>query len=55
MENLQTSLLMNDAAATQSRVFCNSVGILASQLRRATISNPVTGVLETAPYRISKR
>ncbi|XP_046712343.1 prolyl 4-hydroxylase subunit alpha-1b isoform X3 [Silurus meridionalis] len=25
------------------------------RLRRATISNPVTGVLETAPYRISKR
>ncbi|XP_068070400.1 prolyl 4-hydroxylase subunit alpha-1b isoform X2 [Danio rerio] len=25
------------------------------RLRRATISNPITGVLETAPYRISKR
>ncbi|XP_049592289.1 prolyl 4-hydroxylase subunit alpha-1b isoform X3 [Syngnathus scovelli] len=25
------------------------------RLRRATISNPTTGVLETAPYRISKR
>ncbi|XP_016402926.1 prolyl 4-hydroxylase subunit alpha-1-like, partial [Sinocyclocheilus rhinocerous] len=24
------------------------------RLRRATISNPTTGVLETAPYRISK-
>lgn len=27
----------------------------ASQLRRATISNPITGALETAHYRISKR
>uniref|UniRef100_A0A8C5B4D2 Prolyl 4-hydroxylase subunit alpha-1 n=1 Tax=Gadus morhua TaxID=8049 RepID=A0A8C5B4D2_GADMO len=25
------------------------------RLRRATISNPITGILETAPYRISKR
>lgn len=32
-----------------------TVGRLAPQLRRATISNPVTGVLETAHYRISKR
>ncbi|XP_052001621.1 prolyl 4-hydroxylase subunit alpha-1-like [Xyrauchen texanus] len=28
--------------------------IAKPRLRRATISNPVTGVLETAPYRISK-
>ncbi|KAG7218539.1 hypothetical protein INR49_020207 [Caranx melampygus] len=32
-----------------------TVSRLAPQLRRATISNPVTGSLETAHYRISKR
>uniref|UniRef100_A0A3B4ZW38 procollagen-proline 4-dioxygenase n=1 Tax=Stegastes partitus TaxID=144197 RepID=A0A3B4ZW38_9TELE len=48
-------LLFNQPIHGVGLVLPVTVGRLAPQLRRATISNPVTGVLETAHYRISKR